>query len=417
MRWYHGWNVLAVTVLFQAILLGSTASSFTLLISEWSREFQSGIGDLQLAILIFTGVQCLLAPLPGMIVDRTSIRAMVVIGTLLTASGMVLLSTVTAVWQILAVYGTLISVGVLLAGLLPAQTLAVKWFRGRRGMAIGLSTAGASIGGIVMPIIVTQLFLAVGWRDAHLILAAAAVVLIVPAVWFIVRNSPEHMGIEPEPESRISAARTAARIFPKWTPLAILRERTFWIMVASLVPMAMALAAVAQNIGPLARDVGVSPIDAAFLVSVFSGCALLSKIVVGTTADRVDLRLLFWVTNSLLIGAVVIFAMQPDYILLMLAAILLGLGGGAFLPLLASLVSTRFGPQSFGQVMSMFGPVTMITGAGPWIAGRIRDNTGDFALALNVFLVILIPAMLAMLLLKPATPPQPQHQPKLAPGE
>ena len=415
MRWYHGWNVLAVTVLFQALLIGSTASSFTLLITEWSREFKSGIGDLQLAILIFTAVQCLLAPLPGAIVDRTSIRTMIIIGTVSTAAGMALLSAVTAVWQILAVYGTLISVGVLLAGLLPAQTLAVKWFRGRRGLAIGLSTAGASIGGIVMPIVVTKLFLEIGWRDAHLILAAAAVLLIVPAVWLVVRNSPEEMGIEPEPETALSAARTASRVFPKWTVRSILRERTFWIMVASLVPMAMALAAVAQNIGPLARDVGVSPIDAAFLVSLFSGCALLSKILVGLTADRADLRFLFWITNSLLIAAVIVFGMQPAYWVMLVAAILLGLGGGAFLPLLASLISTRFGPQSFGRVMSMFGPMTMLTGAGPWIAGRIRDSTGDFALALNVFLLILLPAMLAMLLLKPATAIQPQA--RLAPGE
>jgi len=415
MRWYHGWNILAVTVLFQGILLGSTASSFTLLITEWSREFNSGIGDLQVAILIFTAVQCLLAPIPGTFIDRTSIRAMIIAGTVLAASGMVLLSMVTAVWQILAVYGSLISTGVLLAGLLPAQTLAVKWFRGRRGLAIGLSTAGASIGGIVMPIVVTQLFLAVGWRDAHLILAAAAILLIVPAVWFVVRNSPEEMGIEPEPESAISAARTAARVFPLWTIAQILRERTFWVMVASLVPMAMALAAVAQNIGPLARQVGVSPMNAAFLVSLFSGCALLSKILVGMTADRVDLRLLYWITNSLLTLGLLLFAMQPAYPLMLLAAVMLGLGGGAFLPLLASLISTRFGPQSFGRVMSMFGPATIITSTGPWIAGRIRDSTGDFSLALNVFLVILIPAMLAMLLLKPLAPAQPQT--KLAPGE
>ena len=415
MRWYHGWNILAVTVLFQGILLGSTASSFTLLISEWSREFNSGIGDLQVAILIFTAVQCLLAPIPGTFIDRTSIRAMIIAGTVLAASGMVLLSMVTAVWQILAVYGSLISTGVLLAGLLPAQTLAVKWFRGRRGLAIGLSTAGASIGGIVMPIVVTQLFLAVGWRDAHLILAAAAILLIVPAVWFVVRNSPEEMGIEPEPESTISAARTAARVFPLWTVAQILRERTFWVMVASLVPMAMALAAVAQNIGPLARQVGVSPMNAAFLVSLFSGCALLSKILVGMTADRVDLRLLYWITNSLLTLGLLLFAMQPAYPLMLLAAVMLGLGGGAFLPLLASLISTRFGPQSFGRVMSMFGPATIITGTGPWIAGRIRDSTGDFSRALNIFLVILIPARLAMLLLRPLAPAQ--RPPELAPRE
>ena len=412
MRWYYGWNVLAVSLLFQAVLFGSTIYSFTLLIPEWVNEFHADIGDLQLAITIFTAVQCLVAPLPGMIVDRTSIRNMITIGSLMTVAGMALISQVTAVWQILAIYGTLISIGILLAGTLPAQTLAVKWFRGRRGLAIGLSVIGASVGGIIMPPVVTKLFQAVGWRDAHLILAAAALVIVVPAVWAVIRNSPEEMGIEPEPETRISAARTA-RIFPQWTAMSILRERTFWIMICSFVPMALAVAAVQHNIRPLANDTGVSAMDAAFLVSVFSASGLASKVLFGMIADRVDLRRLFWSANVALFAAIVLFAMQPAYPVMLGAAVLLGLGGGAFLPLLASVISTRFGPQSFGRVMSMVGPFTMLTGVGPWLAGYIRDHTGNYSTALHIFLLILIPAVLAMALLKPLV----AVQPRLAPGE
>jgi MFS family permease len=413
MRWYYGWNVLAVALLFQAILLGSTIYSFTLLIPEWTSTFKVDVGYLQLGILIFTAVQCLVAPIPGMIIDRTSIRNMVLAGTFMTAAGMALLSQATAAWQVLLIYGTLISVGVLLAGVLPAQTLAVKWFRGRRGFAIGLSTIGASVGGIVMPPLVTQLFLGVGWRDAHLILAVAALVLIVPPVWLIIRNSPEEMGIEPEPETKVSAAR-AARVFPQWTVMSLLRERTFWIMIVSFVPMAIATAAVQHNIRPIAADGGVGALDAAFLVSVFAACALLSKILLGMIADRVDLRRLFWGAISCLIGSVVLFAAQPSYPLMLLGVVLLGFGGGGFMPLLASVISTRFGPQSFGRVMSMVGPFTMLTGAGPWLAARIRETTGDYSIALNVFLIILVPAVLAMVLLKPLTAALPR---RLAPGE
>jgi MFS family permease len=414
MRWYYGWNVLAVSVLFQAVLFGCTISSFTLLVPEWVTSFDAKVGQLQLVVLIYTAVQCMVAPLVGMHVDRTSIRNLIVAGAVMTAAGMFLLSLATATWQVLTIYGTLISTGLLLAGSLPAQTLAVKWFRGRRGFAIGLSTLGTSIGGVVLPLLVTKLFLAVGWREAHQIMAVLSLLAVVPVVWFFVRNSPEHMGIEPEPESQVSAARAAAQVFPQWTFAGLLRNRTFWIMVCAFVPMPFAGAAIQHNLRSIVGDAGISVIDAAFLVSVLSASMGVSKVLFGVIADWADLRYLFWLANFCLCAAIALFAIQPTYLVMVIASVLLGLGLGGFLPLLASVISTRFGPQSFGKVMSLMGPFTMLTGVGPWLAGYLRDFTGHYGANLNIFLLVLVPAMLAMALLKPPAAPSTRV---LAPGE
>jgi MFS family permease len=407
MPWYHGWNVIAVAVVFQAVLFGFTLFSYTLWANEWVATFDARLGDVMLGVTIFTIIQGGMAPFAGKAMDRLSIRALVCIGAVGAVAGIALISLVTAVWQILALYSTLIAFGTLLAGPLAAQTLAAKWFRGRRGFAVGISTVGTSIGGFLMPPVVTWLFLTVGWRDAHLILAAAALVAVVPLVWWIVRNDPEQAGVEPDPETAVSAARAASASFPDWTTWTILRERNFWIMICAFIPMVTALAGVQHNLAPIAKDSGIDPQRASYLVSVFAGCAGLGKVFFGLVADRVDLRQLYWGAIAVLFSAIAVFTLQPAYPVLLVASGLLGLAAGGFLPLLASVVSTRFGPHSFGRVMGLVGPFTLVTAAGPWLAGYLRDLTGSFELSLQVLLAILIPGALAMSLLRPIAAPPP----------
>ncbi len=401
MRWYYGWNVLAVGVAFQAVLFGFTVNSFTLWVTEWVKDFGAPRGDLMLGVTILGIVGGVTAPFAGKAMDRASIRLLVTAGAVMTVIGLALISQLDAVWQIVAVYATLIAVGTLLAGPLAAQTLAAKWFRGRRGFAVGISTIGTSIGGFVMPPLVTMLFLEVGWRQAHLILAAIALVAVVPLVWLIIRNTPEDMGVEPDPETAISAARTAAREFPDWTTMSILRERNFWIMIIAFVPMAAALGSVQHNLSPIANDAGIAPQAASYLVSLMLGSAAVSKLFFGLVTDRWDLRTLFWGANISIGAAILIFMLQPPYAMMLMASVLLGLGAGGFLPLLAAVVSTRFGPKSFGRVMGLVGPFTLIGSFGPLIAGWLRDNLGTYEVALQLTLAILLPAVLVMLLLKP----------------
>ncbi|MEN3976946.1 MFS transporter [Emcibacter sp. SYSU 3D8] len=414
MRWYYGWNVIAIAIAFQAILFGFTISSYTLWVNVWAESFRAPLTDFMIGITIFIMIQGGLAPFAGKAMDKFSIRLLVTIGVIGSAAGIALISLVTAPWQIVALYSTLIAFGTLLAGPLAAQTLAAKWFRGRRGFAIGISTVGTSLGATLMPPVVTKLFLEYGWRDTHLILAAAALLLVGPPVWWIIRNGPEEMGIEPDPESHISVARAATAAFPEWTTATILREPTFWIMVISLVPMATALTGVMHNLAPLAKDSGIDPLRASYLVSAAGGCAALGKIFFGLVTDRVDLRRLYWGANLTLFVAIWVFALQPAYPILLVASVLLGFAGGGFLPLLAAIISTRFGPGSFGRVMGLVGPFTVLTAFAPSAASHIRDLSGTFETALIALLAILVPAALVMVMLKPLAAIVP---PKLAPGE
>ncbi|MBI1179520.1 MAG: MFS transporter [Alphaproteobacteria bacterium] len=398
--WYYGWNVIAVGIAFQTIIFGVSFFSYTLWAGQWRTAFHAARGDVMLGIMILTVCQGVMAPLAGRAMDRMSIRALICAGAVITAGGFVLISQATALWQILAIYGTIVALGTLLAGPLAAQTLAAKWFSRRRGLAIGFSTIGTSLGGFLLPPVVAWLFLSYGWREAHLILAGVIVVTVVPMIWLVVRNSPEEAGVPPEPESH-AAARQPAQAHPDWTTGMLLRQRNFWITIGAFVPMATVFGALQHNLAQIASDSGIDAARASWVVVTLSGAMVLGKIGFGAVADRYDLRLLFTGAIGLLACSGLIFMTTPAFPLLCLGAAVMGVAQGGFLPLLGCIVGTRFGPHAFGRVMGLVGLFTPICAAGPWLAGRLRDIDGSYDLVIQIFLALLVPALVAIFFLKP----------------
>ena len=49
MRWHHGWNVLAVAIVFQAVVVGIVYSSFSLWVTPWMQEFHTSRAALMTA--------------------------------------------------------------------------------------------------------------------------------------------------------------------------------------------------------------------------------------------------------------------------------------------------------------------------------------------------------------------------------
>jgi MFS family permease len=403
--WYFGWNVLAVGLVFQAILFGSIFFSYTMWVNQWIADptLHASLGQAMWGITVLTLTQGLVAPFAGRAMDAMSIRALVCTGATTAALGMALISQASAFWQIILIYGTLITAGTLLSGPLAAQTLAAKWFRGRRGLAIGLSTVGTSLGGFVMAPLIALLYLNFGWRTAHLVLAVAMIAIIVPLVWTVVRNTPEERGVAADPDRPGQPVGSAA-ISIRYTAAEILRQRTFWVMIVAFVPMVTAFGGIQQNLGPFARDAGIGDQQTAYLISIFSGVMIAGKIFFGAMADRFDQRLLYWLAVGTLTVAMWLMMTGPDFARLVLIATLLGFAAGGFLPLLGAIVGSRFGPASFGQVMGLIGPFMTISALGPLVAGRLRDATGSYDSVLLLFMALLVPAALGIFFLKPIAP-------------
>lgn len=404
-RYYYGWNILAVGMSFQAVIFGIGFFCFTFWVAPWREEFGASRGDVMAILVAVQVVMGALAPFAGHAMDRLSIRGLIVTGALCFAAALALAAHATALWQIGVIYGVLFVAGGLLAGPLPAQTLAAKWFFARRGTAIGLSSVGTSLGGFVLPVLVTYLLTTYGWRQANLMLAAFVVLAIVPVVWVVVRNTPAERGVVAEADVEIGAGMTA-HVYPSWTTMSILRQRSFWVMVIAFTPMTAAFGAAQQNFAPYTADLGIGATATSYLVSLMAIVMVAGKVFFGAMSDRWDHRWLYAIAVVVLVATLVLMCLEPGYPQLVIISALLGFAGGGFLPLLGAIIGSRFGPAAFGQVMGMVGPFTTLAAIGPWIAGYVRDTSGSYDVAWQLFLLVLIPAALTMILMTPRPVPR-----------
>lgn len=399
--WYYGWNVLGAVFSFQAITFGLTFYCFTFWVAPWMQEFNATRSEVLLIIILIQVGMGIGSPFVGHAIDRLSIRLLVVIGILCYAAALALSSMMNSLGAVMLCYGTFIVAGNLLAGSISAQTLVIRWFTANRGIAIGIAAVGTSFGGFVLPPLVTWLLAEYGWRDTNVIIAVSMVLVLVPMVWLVIRNNPRALDLESEPawnQGELANTRLQATpVFPHWTTKTILKEPAFWILVCALVPITIAFGAFSQNLDPFAGDLGIDAQSAALLVSTMALAMIVGKLFFGTMADRWDHRYLFWIATLLAILAYTILAtVTLDYPMMFVVSACAGLSAGSILPLMAAVISSRFGAASFGHISGLIGSFLIVTAIGPWLAAYIRDTQGSYTGAWLLLLCALVPPMIAI---------------------
>jgi MFS family permease len=390
-------------MLMQAVSFGILAYSFAVFVVPWLTTFGADRAGVMSAIFVLQIAMGAISPLAGRLLDQYAARWLVVSGGLILAAGLALVSMTTQMWQVTLLYATLLPVAAALTGPLAAQTIITKWFHEQRGLAIGISAVGTSIGGFVFPILTGFLIAGHDWRITMNYLAVIALLLICPLAWLILRrqpppisNSVSHKAGDdenPAPMSRPQELKT-------WTTREILGTRNFWLPVIALTALSMCFGGIQFNLAAYAQDLGNSLGRSAWLISLLSLSMIFGKLFFGFMSDRFDHRWLYWIAAALMGITLILLQTEPAYVLLMICSILTGLSTGGLLPLMGAIYSHRFGARSFGRVMGLVTLIITIGGFGPLIAGAVFDATGSYDAAFLFFLAVLIPAALGMLALK-----------------
>ena len=369
--------------------------SFALFVVPWLDHFEIPRSQVMLAILAFQVTTGLLSPALGRIMDQYEMRRLVITGALSMGLGLAVLSQATQFWQIILIYSTLLPVGMLLCGTLASQTMVSKWFTGNRGLAIGLSSMGTSIGGLIIPMVVIALIARYEWQGALLILSVVSTVILIPLNLIVLRFEPPLANQESKPgENQFFDLRT-------WTSREILTSKAFWIPVIALIPINAAFVGVQFNLGAYMADLGHDQSIAAKLIAVTSLMMIAGKLFFGVMGDRIDHRKLYWIMASLLIVALVFYEGSPGKSDLVIAAGIQGFATGGVMPLIGIIYSVRFGTLSFGRVLGYVNLVIMFGSFGSIFSGWIFDSTQSYDVAFWVFMILILPGMTIMLFLPP----------------
>ena len=385
---HYRWYIVALTLVNQALALGVLVYSFALFVVPWLDEFEVSRSKVMLAILSFQIVTGLLSPVLGRYMDQFAMRLLVLSGALAMSLGLFLLSLATEFWQIVALHVTLLPVGMILTGTLASQTMVSKWFIEKRGLAIGVSSMGTSLGGLSVPLVTAWLIVEQGWQGAYLVLAMLSLILLVPLNYLVLRHDP--------PILRLQASETSGVEMKTWTTRQILESWAFWIPVLALIPINAAFGGTQFNLGAYMSDLGYGQAVAAQLIAITSGAMIVGKLFFGSLGDRVDHRKLYWLMAGLLLVSMYFYEGSPGRPALFLAASLQGFATGGVMPMMGVMYSSRFGTLSFGRVLGLVNLFLMIGSFGSILSGWIFDLTQSYDAAFQIFALLLLPGTIVM---------------------
>lgn len=397
------------------VLLASNsfiASAYSVVAVPLGQTFHPSRMVLMLAMTIMAAVSAILSPFAGALMDRTSLRRMILAGALLLPAGYVALSFAGSFTQVLAVYALIVAPANVLMGPLAATVLLSRWFDRRRGRAMGIAIAGIAFGSVVFPPILQALLDGNDWRVAFRLFALVLLACTLTSALLVV-DRPADRGLHPDGDgAEVGVANRARDGAPvAVSARAILTDPAFWLAAAIFATVLSGLKGMMTNLVPLAIDQGIRASDAALLISIYGACGFGAKLTFAMIADRLAPRTLIFASLAGFVAAMLCMSQAAaGYATIAAGVALAGLFGGIMVPLQSLLVPRIFGAHVVGRAMGLISMATLCALlATPPIFGRVFDVTGSYAGVFIVFAVLTAAMMLAApyLRLQPRIRPEP----------
>ena len=366
-------------------------------------EFGDSRLGVALGLTVTSAVGALAAPLVGRALDRFPLRRVIGVGATAMASGFLLLSQVQTPLQFYLVLGLFIGFGASSMGNLATSKLVTNWFDKRRGAALGIAATGVSMSGVIMPFISAALIDHYGWRTGFAVYGAFTLLVVVPVVLRYVISQPEDVGLRPDgalPEapSQAQSAAVAAASAARVNMHAVVRERNFWVVVATFALLFCCMSATLTHMVPRLTDEGHSLQTASLVMSLCAALGVVGKLSFGWLGDRLSMRrVMFMVLAVQLCGQLIMYRFDTLWIFA-LGAALFGYGVGGVVPMHGIVVGKTFGRERFGAVLGLMRPFMFpIQIIGVPFAGWVFDTTGSYDLAFEVLLGLYLVAAASVL--------------------
>jgi predicted MFS family arabinose efflux permease len=360
--------------------------------------------------LSFGGIfSALMVPVFGWMMDRWSIRRVALPGIVLYAGAIALLALSPRSFLVFTLLFALAE------GLSAIQTpigyakAIAAWFDRRRGLALGIAMSGVGLGGFIMPQLAEALIERVGWRGAYVVLGALTLIIAFPVVGLWIR--------EPRAgEGEHGGTNLARKDLPGLTPGQAAATLRFWLLLAVLFLVAISINGTVAHVVPLLTDAGIPRATAAATLGLFGLATMTGRLLAGWLVDRFFAA---YVATVLFLAPIAGFALLASATgaLPAFGVILLGLGLGTEIDLIAFLVSRYFGQRAFGQIYGYcFMLFSFGSASGRFLGGYLYDLAGSYNPALIGAGVALVTAVILVNSLGPYVyPVRREPVPELAP--
>jgi len=390
-RFHPAW-IAAIVTFFTLVATAGFRSAPSVLIVPLEDAFGWGRDQISFAIAVNVLLFGLTAPFAAALMERFTIRKVVMAALTTVSTGAFLTTFVNAPWQLVLTWGVIVGIGTGSMALVFAATIANRWFVKRRGLVVGALTAAAATGQLVFLPGLTSLSETYGWKSIGLTIGAAAM-LMVPMIYLFLREKPADLGMLPYGAPADWQAPAKPTMNAAKLAFVTLKEasahRDFWILVGSFFVCGLSTSGlIGTHFIPAAHDHGMGQVVAASLLALIGVFDVIGTLASGWLTDKYDPRkLLFFYyflrgLSLFLLPSILFATVHPSTLVFV---IFYGLDWVATVPPTIMLCRTILGPERATVIYGWVFAAHQIGGSiAAFGAAVLRVKLGDYAAAFYI---------------------------------
>tara|TARA_Y100000589_G_C27176109_1_gene638838 strand:+ start:862 stop:2061 length:1200 start_codon:yes stop_codon:yes gene_type:complete len=365
----YAWCRLGIALILSTVG-GISLWSSVVVLPAIEAEFAIDRGDASVPYLATMAGFALGGIFMGRISDRFGVTIPLLLGTVMLCIGYTLAALSQSLWQFVAVQALLIGMLGGSAFLGPLVADITMWFQRRRGIAVAIVASGNYISGAVWPPIMQFAIDEFGWRHAHIGIAVACGVVMIPLALLMRQPSPK------EDTAHARETQIAAQNLPVSSGTLQL------LLVIAGLACCIAMSMPQVHIVAYCVDLGFGAQRGAEMLSLMLGFGVVSRVVSGLIADKIG------GLGTLLLGtvaqclALLLFLPFDGLYQLYLVSAFFGLAQGGIVPSYALIVRDYFPAHEAATRVSLVLTMTVAGMAiGGWVTGEIQAQTGSYEMA------------------------------------
>ncbi len=294
---HYGWVMVALAMGY-SICASATLGIPGVLLVPMSRELGWSLGQLSGPLGLRMTLFGLVAPFAGGLMLLYGLRAVLTVSALLLIAGLLLAMTMTSLWELWLGLGILLGIASGMTSLVLMSTVATTWFIARRGLVLGILSAGNATGQLVFLPMAAQLAEQYGWRFA-LLPSILMIGLLALAFVLLSRDRPSDVGLAPLGGSEVLPRPSAPAGNAFVASIAALRRASrssiFWVLAFTFLICGMSSFGLTPHFVTLCGEHGIAATTSTGLLALIGICDLVGTIGSGWLSDRYDNRaLLAW---------------------------------------------------------------------------------------------------------------------------
>ena len=405
---FYGWWIVALAFVTTAYGGATIWYGFTAFFAPLIKEFAWSYTAISLAASLRGAEFGLMDIVVGFLVDRFSIRRIILAASIVIGIGWLLLSRVNSLATFYIPF-FIICTGATGISNVVFFSLITRWFRKRLGLALGLTAAGFGAGGFLVPGIVYLLDL-VGFRMVFVIFGVAALIIGSFTAYFL-RDWPHDIGCGPDGVPLYQGKYISEHVnIHSTAPIAPASDYTFkkaistpafWIITYVNATMAFSVMMVSTHVMPYLEHLGYSRHMAGIVAMMIPVMSIVGRLGIGWVSDFTSRRVILILMLLGEIVGIVLFLNLHLYYLLIPFVILFGISYGGIVVLRPGILGDYYGSTYIGSIIGVcMGLAAIGSIGGPLLAGWVFDTTSSYSLAWVVSGVFVLTGVPLVLLLR-----------------